>query len=188
MSYPEPPWDLQGEMIVVPARVHPRQIGGVLLADYRSGILSYRELIVFSKATPRGMVVSHIYVDSPESMRGGREIWGLPKELAEFDYDGRTFTARQNGDTLLHARIRRRPGRIPLLIPTPITSHAGDTIGRARIKAAPALVTLHVPPASPFASLGLDGTHVGLAGDDLELTMPAPLRRFAGTPGRRTAS
>ena len=27
-------------MIVVPARVHPRQIGGVLLADYRSGILA----------------------------------------------------------------------------------------------------------------------------------------------------
>ena len=177
MSYPEAPWDLQGEMIVVPARVRNRQIGGVLLADYRSGILSYRELIVFSKATTHGMVVSHIYVDSPESMRGGRAIWGLPKELAEFEYDGRTFTARQNGDTLLQARIRRRPGFLPLLIPTPITSHAGDTIGRARIKAAPALVTLDVPGHSPFASLGLDGTHLALAGDDLKLTMPAPLRR-----------
>ena len=107
---------------------------------------------MFSRATTHGMVVSHIYVDSPESMRGGRAIWGLPKELAEFEYDGRTFTARQNGDTLLRARIRRRPGFLPLLIPTPITSHAGDTIGRARIKAAPALVTLDVPPSSPFAT------------------------------------
>ena len=177
MSYPEAPWDLQGEMIVVPARVRNRQIGGVLLADYRSGILSYRELIVFSRATTHGMVVSHIYVDSEQSLHGGREVWGLPKELAEFDYDGRTFTARQNGTTLLQARIRRRAGFLPLLLPTPITSHAGDTIGRARIKAAPALVALDVPPTSPFASLGLDGTHVGLAGDDLRLTMPAPLRR-----------
>ena len=177
MSYPEPPWDLQGEMIVVPARVRDRQLGGVLLADYRSGILMYRELIVFSKATRHGMVVSHIYVDSPASMRGGRAIWGLPKELAEFDYDGRTFKARQNGTTLLQARIRRRAGFLPLLLPTPITSHAGDTIGRARIKAAPALVTLDVPPTSPFASLRLDGTHLALAGDDLRLTMPAPLRR-----------
>jgi acetoacetate decarboxylase len=177
VSYPEPPWHLQGEMIVVPARVHPRQIGGVLLADYRAGILSYRELIVFSRATTRGMVVSHIYVDSPESMRGGIEIWGLPKELAEFDYDGRTFTARQGENTLLRARIRRRSGFVPLVIPTPITSHAGDTIGRAKIKAAPALVTLDVPQSSPFASLRLAGNHLALAGDDLELTMPAPLQR-----------
>jgi acetoacetate decarboxylase len=161
-------------MIVVPARVHPRSLGGVLLADYRSGILSYRELIVFSRATTHGMVVSHIYVDSPESMRGGIEIWGLPKELAEFDYDGRTFTARQGEDTLLRARIRRRPGFVPLAIPAPITSHAGDTIGRARIKAAPALVTLEVPESSPFARLGLNGTRLALAGDDLRLTMPAP--------------
>ncbi len=174
MSYPEPPWHLQGEMIVVPARAHPRQLGGVLLADYRSGILSYRELIVFSRATTRGMVVSHIYVDSPESMRGGVEIWGLPKELAEFDYDGRLFTARQGENTLLRARIRRRPGFLPLAIPTPITTHAGDTIGRARITAAPALVRLEVPDSSPFAGLGLAGTHVALAGDDLRLTMPAP--------------
>ena len=35
----------------------------MLLANYRSGTLAYRELIVFSHATPRGMVVSHIYVD-----------------------------------------------------------------------------------------------------------------------------
>jgi hypothetical protein len=174
VSYPEPPWHLQGEMIVVPARVHPRRLGGVLLADYRSGILSYRELIVFSRATTRGMVVSHIYVDSPESMRGGIEIWGLPKELAEFDYDGRTFTERQGEHTLLRARIRRRRGVVPLVIPTPITSHAGDTVGRARIKAAPALVTLDVPPGSPFAPLRLGGAHLALAGDDLELTMPAP--------------
>jgi hypothetical protein len=174
VSYPEPPWELQGEMIVVPARVPQRRLGGVLLADYRSGILRYRELIVFSHATARGMVVSHIYVDSPESMRGGRAIWGLPKELAEFDYDGRTFTARQDGATLLHARIRRRPGFLPLVLPTPITSHAGDTIGTARIKAAFALVTLTVPDSSPFAGLELNGTRLALAGDDLRLTMPVP--------------
>jgi hypothetical protein len=151
-------------MIVVPARVPNRQFGGVLLADYRSGILSYRELIVFSQATTHGMVVSHIYVDSPESMRGGRAIWGLPKELAEFEYDGRTFTARQDGATLLEARIRRRPGFLPLLIPTPITSPAGD------------------------ASLGLNGRHLALAGDDLKLTMPAPLRSSERRPARRCAA
>jgi acetoacetate decarboxylase len=188
VSYPEPPWHLQGELIIVPALVKPRGLGGVLLADYRSGTLSYHELIVFSHGTPRGMVVSHIYVDSEQSLHGGREVWGLPKELATFEFAARMMVVRQAGNLLLSASVRRRRGFLPLLIPAPITSPAGDTIGHAWIKAAPALVRLHVPEISPFAHLGLHGTHVGLAGDELKLTMPAPLRRSAGTRARRTAS
>jgi hypothetical protein len=53
-------------------------------------------------------------------------------------------------------------------------SDAGRTLGWATVQAAPALVTLDVPPASPFAHLGLTGTRPALAGDDLALTMPAP--------------
>ena len=174
MDHPPPPWFLTGELIVVPALVKPRALGGVMLADYRSGTLVYRELIVFSHATTRGMVVSHIYVDDEQSLQGGRQVWGLPKELAEFEYTPTRFVARQGDNTLLEARIRRRPGRIPLLMPAPIVSDAGMTIGRARINAGPALVTLDVPPSSPFASLGLSGTHLALAGDDMRLTMPPP--------------
>ena len=172
--HPPPPWHLFGELIVVHALVQARALGGVLLANYTSGTLVYRELIVFSHATARGMVVSHIYVDDEQSLSGGREIWGLPKELADFEYTPTRFAARQNGGTLLEAAIRRRPGRIPLLIPAPIVSDAGATLGYARVKAAPALVTIDVPPSSPFASLGLSGTRPALAGDDLDLTMPAP--------------
>jgi len=29
----------------------------------------------------------HIYVDNPDSIAGGREIWGLPKEMAEFTWE-----------------------------------------------------------------------------------------------------
>ena len=61
-----------------------------------------------------------------------------------------------------------------MLVPAPIVSEAGATLGRAKVKAAPALVTLDVPPHSPFAPLGLSGTHLALAGDDLRLTMPPP--------------
>jgi acetoacetate decarboxylase len=174
MAYPEPPWHLNGELIVVPALVKPRALGGVLLANYTSGTLAYHELIVFSHATARGMAISHIYVDDEQSLRGGHEIWSLPKELATFEYGATRFVARQNDDTLLSARIRRRPGRVPMLVPAPIVSDAGTTLGRAWVKAAPALVTLEVPPGSPFAALGLDGTHLALAGDDLRLSMPAP--------------
>ena len=173
MRYPDPPWQLNGEFIVVPALVRPRALGGVLLANYTSGTLAYRELIVFSHATARGMVISHIYVDDEQSLRGGREIWGLPKELATFEYGPTWFSAAQE-TVLLEARVRRRPGRVPLLVPAPISSAAGATLGIARVKAAPALVTLTVPADSPFASLGLSGTRLGLAGDDLRLTMPPP--------------
>jgi acetoacetate decarboxylase len=174
MDHPPPPWHLNGELILVPALVRPRALGGAMLVDYRSGTLVYKELIVFSRATTRGMVVSHIYVDDEQSLSGGHEIWGLPKELAQFEFTPTRFVARQDGDTLLEATIRRRPGRLPLIIPAPIVSEAGMTLGYARIKAAPALVTLDVPASSPFASLGLSGTRLGLAGDDMRLTMPAP--------------
>ena len=174
MPHPPAPWHLNGEIVVVPALTGARQIGGVMLANYTSGTLVYRELIVFSHLTARGMVVSHIYVDDEQSMSGGREIWGLPKELATFEYGAGTFTARQGDMTLLHARLRRRRGGLPIVIPTPITSPAGDTVGRARIKAAPALVELQIPHNSPFAYLGLAGRHLALAGDDLRLHMPPP--------------
>jgi hypothetical protein len=174
MAYPPPPWHLNGELILVPVLVKRRALGGAMLVDYRSGTLAYRELIVFSHATRRGMVVSHIYVDDEQSLAGGHHIWGLPKELAQFEFTPTHFAARQGGDTLLEATIRRRPGKLPLVIPAPIVSDAGMTLGHARIKAAPALVTLRVPPSSPFADLGLSGTRLALAGDDMRLTMPAP--------------
>ena len=95
MSHPAPPWHLNGEFVIVPALVRPRALGGVLLANYTSGTLAYRELIVFERATRRGMVVSHIYVDDEQSLSGGHEIWGLPKELATFAYGPTRFEARQ---------------------------------------------------------------------------------------------
>jgi acetoacetate decarboxylase len=131
--------------------------------------------------------VSHIYVDSEQSLRGGHAIWGLPKELAEFEFSAREYLVRQAGNLLLRASVRRKPGWLPTIIPAPITSRAGDTIGRARIKATPALVRIEIPASSPFAYLGLDGTHLALAGDDMRLTMPAPIRRRPGTPARQTA-
>jgi acetoacetate decarboxylase len=63
---------------------------------------------------------------------------------------------------------------LPIPLPAPITSEKGDTIGVAKIKAAPALVKLEIPHTSPFAHLNLHGTHLALAGDELDLHMPPP--------------
>jgi hypothetical protein len=145
-----------------------------MLANYTGGTLAYRELIVFSHTTLKGAVISHIYVDDEQSQSGGIDIWGLPKELATFISARDHFTARQGDVTLLHAKVRRRRGVVPFLLPPPITRHKGQTIGKARIKAAPALVKLEIPHNSPFAHLNLNGTYLGLAGDDLDLRMPPP--------------
>jgi Acetoacetate decarboxylase (ADC) len=61
------------------------------LADYREGTLRYRELVVGTlvrRGARAGVLALGIWVDSPESMRGGRQLWGIPKELADFTCDG----------------------------------------------------------------------------------------------------
>jgi acetoacetate decarboxylase len=191
--HPPAPWRLYGELILVPARGDaarspvPRDaklvpargltLAGALLARYTSGTLAYHELIVFSAlgrlgARP-GFVVSHIYVDSEASMHGGREIWGLPKELAEFTYSRSRVEVRQAGALLLRARVRRRAGRLPLALLGPTLGDGVHATGRMLVRAAPALVTLEIPGASPFAPLLRPGTRLALAGDDLRLVMPA---------------
>jgi acetoacetate decarboxylase len=156
VGFPPAPWRLHGELIVVPARW-----GGVMLANYTGGTLAYHELIVFRP----GFVVAHIYVDSPESMRGGREIWKLPKQLAEFTYSRSFVEVRQDGRTLFTARIRRRPGLVPLIIPGPAIGEGGKlSVGRITMRAAPALVEAH--------GFGIDGRRLALAGDGMRLYMP----------------
>src|SRR5215813_13155259 len=108
-----------------------------MLANYTGGTLAYHELIVFRPAC----VVAHIYVDSPESMRGGREIWKLPKQLADFTWSRDHVHVAQDGRTLFEARIRRRPGFLPLAIPAPAIGEGGKlSVGWMRMRAAPALV------------------------------------------------
>jgi hypothetical protein len=175
-GHPPPPWHLHGELLLIPTGLTT----GVMLAAYTGGTLAYHELIVFG----RGLVVSEIYVDDARSRAGGREIWNLPKELADFRLSPGRFEVRRAGELLLSARVRRRPGRVPLAFPAPtlgeLDGRLSLAIGLARVRAAPALVHAE--------GRVLSGTRLALAGDALELTMPAPLRPSAGTRGRRTAS
>jgi hypothetical protein len=124
MSYPAAPWTLKGNAILtlhlvsidlvrplVPSELNivsilpGKTLGGVYFSKYIAGsVLEYSELIIIPVVVSYGLNfggwVSHIYVDNPDSVAGGREIWGLPKELAEFHWEGNgmqhRLTVQQN--------------------------------------------------------------------------------------------
>ena len=106
MRYPPAPWELYGQahghlfvvraaaLPPVPPGFKPLVVAGRALViagwvDYQPpSALTYGELFAcvvgFAGRRPTG-TVTHMWVDSEASMLGGRELWGYPKELAEFD-------------------------------------------------------------------------------------------------------
>ena len=132
MRYP-PPWSLRGRGLVVchrsnrdwRERYFPEWSGPVTVSmwvDYtESPVGPYREwLLVPGRVTnPRGrsFSISHIYVDSDKSLIGGRQNWGIPKEMAGFDFnvDERRVTASMSVDGTELALHGRAVGpRIPV--------------------------------------------------------------------------
>lgn len=98
-AYPPAPWLMHGSMWLSVFRLgedvdaqHPAGIYGAALVDYRQpSPLSYGELLV-ARMRPgtrgRGPVtITDIWVDSPASMAGGRDLWAIPKELCDFDME-----------------------------------------------------------------------------------------------------
>jgi hypothetical protein len=107
MSYPPEPWYLGGSLLVSVFRVptadlppeftagpKPRTVGrhtivGAAFARYQpGGVLAYDELLVATPTLDRGrlrVTIPQIWVNSPESLEGGRALWGIPKQLGGFD-------------------------------------------------------------------------------------------------------
>lgn len=150
-SYPPAPWRLGGELFVSTFRVAPavlpelaapcgfrplrvggRAVVGVAFARYDgTGVLAYDELLVGVGGLWRGRPVSHIpqiWVDSERSVRGGRALWGIPKELAAFGAgDGIAAMRAKLGPPLL-------PGlrRVPLLTAQPGMVSTNLVLARVR--------------------------------------------------------
>ncbi|GAA3358231.1 MULTISPECIES: acetoacetate decarboxylase family protein [Saccharopolyspora] len=137
MTYPPEPWELHGDLHLslwslpevelpgVPLETPPVLIGdrglvGTAWVRYGPGsVLEYDELLVAvlvrDGAVPR-VHISQIWVDSPESLRGGRELWGIPKESAEFRRrTGARVTSCAAGGIASagFSRLARVPGRWP---------------------------------------------------------------------------
>ena len=198
-KYPPAPWRLTGSAVVSvqlararTARIPPElkvlrvwpgmTVGGIYLARYGPGsTLEYGELIVFSAVVRAGGRVggwvSHIYVDSAESMAGGREIWGLPKELAEFEWGSETVTVRQGETTLLRTVSQEKARGLTIGGPLAAFGIKDGVIlhfsarCRARIRRLRARWT--IPPESPLAGLGL-GRGWTFALSDLSVIVPPP--------------
>ena len=123
LTYPPEPWQLGGSMLLsvfafpaqslppeleqfAPDGVRPVVLGGhamvgAALVDYAPGsVVTYNELLVsFLTREGRKLVstLSHIWVDSEQSVAGGRELWAIPKGPARFERDGDSATVDVEG-------------------------------------------------------------------------------------------
>jgi acetoacetate decarboxylase len=91
ISYPAAPWAMTGQLWLSLFRVragdHPdREPGvyGVALVRYEEpSPLTYGELLV-ARPVHGAVNITDIWVDSPASMHGGRDLWAIPKDLCDF--------------------------------------------------------------------------------------------------------
>ena len=214
MPYPQPPWTLQGYALqtLQPLdiqRVRPlvppeleivsvwpgKTLGGVYLSCYASGsVLEYSELIVIAAIAGYqgkfGGWVSHIYVDNPDSVAGGREIWGLPKELAEFTWEkgNRDRVTVRQGNRLLcsFSYAQQGLGWRQWLGASSFSMLGSNLLSYpAKLDAHLSLVSsnLEVPAESPFASLALGQPWLTVRSDAMHLKVGAPevVGQTAGT-------
>jgi hypothetical protein len=164
-GYPPSPWTLRGQLFLSLWRIRHRLVGTAFV-DYQQGSeLTYAELL---RATPIRMgrrlavTVTDIWVDSPASRDGGRALWAIPKDLADFTlkhgpvFDGE---ARDGHGSLASAEFvvgRGLPGRLPFRSRTAQRRAHGENVlapmsGTARVRHAKA--RWDFPTDGPFAEL-----------------------------------
>jgi Acetoacetate decarboxylase (ADC) len=164
-GYPPSPWSLRGQLFLSLWHVGPGLVGTAFV-DYQEGSeLTYAELL---RATPTragrrlAVTITDIWVDSPASRDGGRALWAIPKDLADFTLKhGPVFGGEARGEQRWLASTefvagRRLPGRLPFRSRTAQRRGHGETVlapmsGTARFRHARA--RWDFPPDGPFADL-----------------------------------
>jgi acetoacetate decarboxylase len=214
MTYPPAPWNLYGNALqslhlvdlerakaLVPADLETisvlpgKTLGGLYLSIYdASSTLSYHELIVVAALVRHkrtiGFWISHIYVDHPDSMEGGRNIWGLPKEIADFVWRDREVQVSQGNRPLCRIQYSQVGLPLPLLGKSKISSNVfgglaqdillfqGDIKGELKW----IQYRLTVPPESPFAKVSLGHPWFAVQLRNLHLTANLPSIAGQWTP------
>jgi acetoacetate decarboxylase len=94
---------------------------GAAFVSYEPGSpLTYRELLVarLLDARTRTVRITDIWVDSAESLAGGRSLWAIPKDLATLELDDRRlgpashteFAGHLDGRPVAEGRFASLPG------------------------------------------------------------------------------
>jgi acetoacetate decarboxylase len=127
--YPPPPWHSHGRAWVQPylvdasslalppgfraVTVAGRAVGFLALIEYLPpSPLVYAELAwmpcLVSAHGARGYYIAKMYVDSRDSLDGGRELWAIPKQLAQFSITERAATVDTEDGAHLELALHRR--------------------------------------------------------------------------------
>ncbi|MEU4806305.1 acetoacetate decarboxylase family protein [Actinosynnema sp. NPDC023587] len=192
MSYPAEPWHLTGSLVMslftVPAHLIPhdhiplamspitvagRAFACVAFVDYGpDGMLAYQELLV-------GVLVRHghrvfvsvpqIWVDSETSLRGGRELWAIPKQRAAFGQGAALAkVTATNGPKI--------PGRWSVPLRTAQRLDGCEVLTRSQISGKPRFVraTWMFPAHGPLGYLAGNTPLASFALADMKLTFGKP--------------
>ena len=119
VNYPAAPWHMVGQLwlslfkVAEPVdELRPAGVYGIAFVSYQEGSpLTYSELLVARPIDTgehgRRVSITDIWVDSPASVAGGRELWAIPKDLCDF-----TLESEHRGPlstTEWAARVGRQP-------------------------------------------------------------------------------
>jgi len=185
VSTPPPPWTCQLRAVVVPAllRAPGLRAGAFAVVDYAgTPVGPYREALTAVALSARAGWVPWMVVDSPTSRAGGREHWGLPKELAVIAADwsgagdlvaGRVVADGADARTAVDVRVRSRvPGRgLPVRLGVQLRQPGrGPAPVRFTGRVRPAVVVLDGEPPGGVRP----GRRVGVALEG-EMRIAAPL-------------
>jgi acetoacetate decarboxylase len=120
VDYPQAPWHLTGQLFLSLFRLRepvdelrPAGVWGAAFVSYEEpSPLTYSELLV-ARPVPvagrrlRRVSITDIWVDSPESVAGGRELWAIPKGLCDFAME--SVRRGPLSSTEWSATLERRP-------------------------------------------------------------------------------
>jgi acetoacetate decarboxylase len=206
MTYPLAPWRLKGYGFLALYwvdidRVRPsipkelqifsflpgKTLGGIYVASYEDGsTLQYHELISVSALIIHqgeiGAWISHIYVDNPDSRVGGRTIWGLPKEMAEFKFQFEgimpSVLVKQDNTVLCSLESSwHLPGlEFPMEAPafSLLNSQLVQFKAKGNLRSHWAGIRVEIPPESPIADLNLGQPWITVLLSSLDVDVQAP--------------
>lgn len=115
-SYPAEPWHLYGHAYVGVFWVRRRPVVAAFFVYEEPSPLAYHEVMVTRLVRRRlrpYVEITHIWVNSSASRDGGRELWAIPKELADFDVRPHASYVAEGIGSVWIERARVLPFRLP---------------------------------------------------------------------------